>query len=438
MTLARSMLLGMAALLASGQAMAETTLTIATVNNNDMIVMQKLSKEFLAQNPDIKLNWVVLEENVLRQRLTTDIATHGGQYDILTIGLFEAPMWGERGWLVPFDNVPADYKLDDVLTSVRDGLSFDGKLYALPFYAESQMTFYRKDLLEKAGVTMPDQPTWQQIGEIAAKTNDPGHGIYGMCLRGKPGWGENMGQITPVANSYGARWFDMDWNTQLDTPEWKQALTTYVDLLKNYGPPGAASNGYNETLALFASGKCAMWVDATVSAGFLSDPAQSSVIGKVGYAHPPYGKFNKGNHYLWSWALAIPASSKAPDAAKKFIYWATSQEYIQLVAKTSGWATVPPGTRESTYRSKDYLDAAPFAQLTLETIQTANMTDATQEKVPYRGISFVGIPEFQGIGNTVGQTFAAVIAGQKTVDEALKEAQTTTELTIRQAGYSKD
>ncbi|MGL4964073.1 MAG: ABC transporter substrate-binding protein [Inquilinus sp.] len=438
MTLARSMLLGMAALLASGQAMAETTLTIATVNNNDMIVMQKLSKEFLAQNPDIKLNWVVLEENVLRQRLTTDIATHGGQYDILTIGLFEAPMWGERGWLVPFDNVPADYKLDDVLTSVRDGLSFDGKLYALPFYAESQMTFYRKDLLEKAGVTMPDQPTWQQIGEIATKTNDPGHGIYGMCLRGKPGWGENMGQITPVANSYGARWFDMDWNTQLDTPEWKQALTTYVDLLKNYGPPGAASNGYNETLALFASGKCAMWVDATVSAGFLSDPAQSSVIGKVGYAHPPYGKFNKGNHYLWSWALAIPASSKAPDAAKKFVYWATSQEYIQLVAKTSGWATVPPGTRESTYRSKDYLDAAPFAKLTLETIQTANMTDATQEKVPYRGISFVGIPEFQGIGNTVGQTFAAVIAGQKTVDEALKEAQTTTELTIRQAGYSKD
>jgi sorbitol/mannitol transport system substrate-binding protein len=438
MNLARSMLLGVAALLASGYAMAETTLTIATVNNNDMIVMQKLSQEFLAQNPDIKLNWVVLEENVLRQRLTTDIATHGGQYDILTIGLFEAPMWGERGWLVPFDNVPADYKLDDVLKSVRDGLSFDGNLYALPFYAESQMTFYRKDLLEKAGLTMPDQPTWQQIGEIAAKVNDPEHGVYGMCLRGKPGWGENIGQITPVANSYGARWFDMDWKTQLDTPEWKEALTTYVDLLKKYGPPGAASNGYNETLALFAGGKCAMWVDATVSAGFLSDPAQSSVVGKVGYAHPPYGKFNKGNHYLWSWALAIPASSKSPDAAKKFIYWATSREYIQLVAKTSGWATVPPGTRESTYQSKEYLDAAPFAKLTLETIQTANMTDATQEKVPYRGISFVGIPEFQGIGNTVGQTFAAVIAGQKTVDEALKEAQATTERTIRQAGYSKD
>ena len=423
--------------LSTGHAMAETKLTIATVNNNDMIVMQKLSKTFEAAHPDITLNWVTLEENVLRQRLTTDIATHGGQYDVMTIGLFEAPLWGKQDWLVPFTNVPADYKLDDVLPSVRDGLSVNGKLYALPFYAESQMTFYRKDLFAKAGLTMPDQPTWAQIGDFAKAINDPTHGVYGICLRGKPGWGENMGQISPVVNSYGGRWFDMDWKAQLDTPAWKDALTTYVTLLKDYGPPGAAANGYNENLALFASGKCGMWVDATVSAGFLTNPKESTVADKVAYAHPPIGKFDKGNHYLWSWALAVPTSSKSPEAAKSFVYWATSPEYIALVAKEKGWASVPPGTRKSTYDNKAYLDAAPFAPLTLATIETANMHDSTQQKVPYTGISFVGIPEYQNIGTAVGQTFSAVIAGQKTIDEGLTEAQAITERAIRQAGYPK-
>lgn len=433
----KTILLTTAAALAVTPAIAQTSLTIATVNNNDMVVMQKLSSIFEAQHPDIKLNWVVLEENVLRQKLTTDVGTNGGQYDVMTIGLFETPIWGHQGWLSPIENVPASYKLDDVLKSVRDGLSSDGKLYALPFYAESQMTFYRKDLFDKAGLIMADQPTWDQIGDYAKKINDPSHGVYGICLRGKPGWGENMGQIGPVVNSYGGRWFDMSWKAQLDTPAWKEALTTYTDLLKDYGPPGVTADGYNEILSLFSSGKCGMWVDATVAAGSLANPAQSSVVGKVGYAPPPVGKYKKGNHYLWAWALAVPTSSKVPDAAKSFIYWATSPEYIALVAKASGWVTVPPGTRLSTYDNPEYQAAAPFAKLTLQEIQSANMLDATQEKVPYRGISFVGIPEFQSIGTTVGQTFSAVMAGQKTIDQGLKEAQAITERAIHQAGYPK-
>jgi sorbitol/mannitol transport system substrate-binding protein len=429
---------GLAAMLLCGSALAQTTtLTVATVNNNDMVVMQRLSKQFEEQNPDIKLNWVVLEENTLRQRLTTDISTNGGQYDIMTIGMFEAPMWGERGWLVPFENVPAEYELDDVLQSVRDGLSFDGKLFALPFYAESQMTFYRKDLLEAKGVTMPERPTWKDIGDVGAKIHDPSNGVYGVCLRGKPGWGENVGQITPAANSYGARWFDEQWKAQLDTPQWKEALAMYVDLLNKYGPPGASSNGYNENLALFASGKCGIWVDATVSAGFLADPDQSTVIDKVGYAYPPYGKFDKGNHYLWAWSLAVPVSSKSPEAANKFIYWATSKDYIDLVAEDTGWATVPPGTRQSTYANAEYIEAAPFAKITMDTIQSADVNGPTQEPVPYRGIGFVGIPEFQSIGTAVGQEFGAVIAGQKSIDDALKASQAIAQRAVDEAGYPK-
>jgi sorbitol/mannitol transport system substrate-binding protein len=418
-------------------ALGQTTLTIATVNNADMVVMQGLSSEFEAANPDITLNWVVLEENVLRQRLTTDISTNGGQFDVLTIGMFEAPMWGERGWLVPFDDVPAAYDLDDVLKPVRDGLSYDGKLYALPFYGESQMTFYRKDLFDAKGLTMPEQPTWAEIADFAKQINDPDNGVYGICLRGKPGWGENMGQITPVVNSYGGRWVDMDWKPQLTSQAWVDGVTFYVDLLKNYGPPGASSNGYNETLALFATGKCGMWVDATVSAGFLTDPNQSVVADTVAYAKPPYATVNKGNHYLWAWSLAVPASSQSPDAAKKFIYWATSKEYIELVASQTGWNTVPPGTRTSTYANPDYTAAAPFAKITLEAMETADPTDATVDPVPYRGISYMGIPEFQAIGTAVGQEIAAAIAGQKTVQEALDASQAETERLLREGGYLK-
>ena len=160
---------------------AAETVTIATVNNGDMIRMQRLSKIFEQQHPDVKLNWVVLEENVLRQRLTTDIATQGGQFDVLTIGMYEAALWGAKGWLEPMKDLPATYALDDVFPSVREGLSVKGSLYALPFYAESSITYYRTDLFKDAGLTMPERPTWTQIGEFASKLTNKDKEQYGIC-----------------------------------------------------------------------------------------------------------------------------------------------------------------------------------------------------------------------------------------------------------------
>lgn len=421
--------------LAAHAAAGQTTITIGTINNNDMIIMQDLSKEFEKQNPDIKLNWVVLEENTLRQRITTDISTNSGQFDIMTIGLMEAPMWGERKWLHPMENFPASYQYEDLIDSVRDGLSFGGKQYALPFYAESQMLFYRRDVFEKAGITMPESPTWDDVERMAAQLHDPANGFYGITMRGKPGWGESGGQITPMAYSYGARWFDMDWKPQFDTPAFKETLTKYTGIVKKYCPPGSTSNGFNECLMVFASGKAAMWSDATIAAAFMADPDQSSVIGKVGYARQPYGKFEKGSHYLWSWALAIPASSKNRDAAQKFIMWATSPEYIELVASTRGWEQVPAGTRKSLYKNPKYLEAAPFADMTYKMIMEAAIKDMAQDPVPYVGNSYICIPEFAGIGNFATQEYAAVMSGDKTVDEAVKAANEFAERTLREAGY---
>ena len=422
------------AFIASSQ--AAETITIATVNNSDMIRMQRLSKVFEEQHPDLKLNWVVLEENVLRQRLTTDIATQGGQFDVLTIGTYETPLWGAKKWLEPMKDLPADYDLEDIFPSVRQGLSVDNTLYALPFYGESTVTYYRTDLFKQAGLSMPEHPTWTQLGEFAAKLHHPDKEQYGMCLRGKSGWGENMALLTTMANSFGARWFDEQWQPELTGPEWTAAANYYVNTLKNYGPPGVSSNAFNETLALFNSGKCAIWVDASVAGSFTTDKEQSRVVDSVGFAPAPVEVTDKGSSWLYAWSLAIPATSRHKDAAKAFITWATSREYIQLVAQKDGITNVPPGTRTSTY-SEAYLQAAPFAKVTLQMMQNADPAHPSAKPVPYVGIQYVTIPEFQAIGTSVGKLFAAALTGQTSVAQALDAAQKVTIREMKRAGYPK-
>ncbi len=418
-------------------AQSPETLTIATVNNPDMVTMQKLSTEFEAANPDIKLNWVVLPENELRQKVTTDIATKAGTYDVLTIGTYETPIWGKKGWLAEMNDLPADYDVEDVLKPVRAGLSADGKLFALPFYAESSMLMYRKDWFAANKITIGQDPTWTQIAAAAKKLHNPAQGRYGICLRGLPGWGENMAFMGTMANTFGARWFDEKWNPQLTSPEWKKAVAFYVELVTKYGPPGVTGNGFTENLNLTSQGKCAMWIDATVAAGFLANPKTSKVADKMGWAKSPVQVTKNGSHWLWSWALGIPSSSSKIESAKKFVTWATSKDYISLVGKTNGWVSAPPGTRYSTYANPEYLKAASFAKTTLDSINSADPTHPTLKPVPYTGVQFVGIPEFQGIGTTVGQYLAGIVAKKTTLDAGLAAAQASVTKTMKEAGYIK-
>ena len=425
-----------AGLALAGGAYADTELVIATVNNGHMIEMQKLGKFFEQANPDIKLKWVTLEEGVLRQRVTTDIATKGGQFDIMTIGMYETPIWGKKGWLQEI-KPDAAYDVDDLLPAIRDGLSVSGKLYAAPFYGESSMTMYRADLVKAAGATMPDNPTWEQVRDIAAKIHNPAKGVYGICLRGKPGWGDNMAFLTTVVNTFGGQWFDVAWKPQLETKPWKDAVTFYVDTMKKYGPPGASANSFNENLALFNEGKCGMWVDATIAASFISDPKQSKVADKVAFAQAPTAVTPKGANWLWAWSLAIPASSTKSDAAQKFIRWATSKDYVKLVGKEVGWASVPTGTRKSTYATPEFRKAAKFADAELKAISTANPNDSTLPKSPYVGVQYAAIPEFQAIGIAVGQQMSAALAGKVSIDQALKSSQVAAEREMKKAGYYK-
>ncbi len=437
MTSGRS-LLALGASLAVGIATqaAAVTLTIATVNNGDMIRMQRLAGDFRRQHPDIELQWVTLEENLLRQRVTIDVATQSGQYDVVTVGNYEVPIWAAQGWLVPLDDLGEDFAGDDLLPAIGESLSYEDKLYAAPFYAESALTVYRTDLFEKAGISMPDNPTWSFIRSAAEKLTDRESGTYGLCLRGKAGWGENMALVSTLVHSWGGRWFDMKWRPQLDSRQWQDAVSFYVDLLRNYGPPGASTNGFNENLALFQAGKCGIWIDASVAASFVTDPRQSTVADRVGFAlFPTHGKLQNHGNWLWAWSFVVPAASTHVAAAKIFIEWATGQAYMRLAAAESGWAGVPPGTRQSLYASREYRQAAPFADIVLRSIQAADTHQPAVQPVPYVGGNFVSIAPYQGIGTVVGQQLSAAVAGQIPAREALAKAQYIAEREMTRARY---
>jgi sorbitol/mannitol transport system substrate-binding protein len=402
----------------------DVTLTLATVSNPQMKDMEELKGTFEEQNPGIKVNFVQMEEGDLRAAVTADVASKAGQYDIVTVGAYEVPQWGELGWLknlTPDLEADADYDVDDLLEPVRTAISVDDKQYAVPFYGESSITMYNKEMFDAAGLEMPNNPTWQQIADFAKQLDTPEHA--GICLRGKPGWGDLFAPLTTVVQTFGGTWYDEDWNAQVNAPEFKEAVNFYVDLLAESGEADPVSNSFTECLNLLSSGKVAMWYDASVAASILEDPESSEVAGKMGYAHAPVVETEESG-WLWSWNLAIPETTKNSDAALKFVKWATSKEYHQLVGEELGWTRVPPGARNSTYEIPEYKEAAAaFAPITLEVMNAVDPEQPGVNPQPWVGIQYVTIPEFQDVGNQVAQLVADAIAGRTTVDEALEQGQ---------------
>jgi sorbitol/mannitol transport system substrate-binding protein len=407
--------------------------------------MEALTSNF-TQQTGIHVNFVTLPEDQLRSKVTTDVATGAGKFDVTTIGTYDAPIWAKNGWAVPFkplfNQLPAAtrnaYNLNDLFPSVRNALSYQGQLYAVPFYGESSMLYYRTDLFKSNNISMPMHPTWSQVAAAAKKINSSS--VHGICLRGLPGWGEVLAPLDTVINTYGGRWFDTKWNAQLTSPAVKNAVNFYVNLIRNYGEPGASSSGFTECETLLATGKVAMWVDATVAAGTLEDPKKSLEAGKIGFAFAPVQSTPKGSHWLWAWSLAVEGASKNKAAAAEFITWATSSQYLDLVGTTNGWVNVPPGTRASTYSNANYVKAAgSFAGIVKASILSANQAknQATLLPVPYVGIQYVDIPEFSGFGESISNLISAAIAGKMSVSSALSQAQKLAQDAAVKGGYKK-
>ncbi|WP_016700793.1 ABC transporter substrate-binding protein [Actinoalloteichus spitiensis] len=403
-----------------------TRLTVAIVANPQMEDAMTLSSQFRAANPDIDPVFVSLPENEARAKITASVATGGSEYDIVMISNYETQMWAENGWLVnlqPYIDDNPEYDDADFIPTIRESLSYEGDMYSVPFYGESSFLVYREDLFEEAGLTMPEQPTWTEIAEFASVLDDPANGRSGICLRGLAGWGENLAPLGTVIHTFGGRWFDEEWNAALDSPETAAAVQFYVDLVREHGQPGAATSGYTDCLTRYSQGQTAMWYDATAMVSAVEDPSESLVAGQSGYAPAPVQETD-GAGWLYSWSLSIPETSEHKDEAWRFIQWVTDKDYQRLVGEELGWSRVPPGARLSTYEIPEYAEVAgAFAEPTLRALASGDESNPTTLPIPYEGIQFVRIPEFQDLGTRVGQQISAAVAGSVTVEEALEQSQ---------------
>lgn len=426
-----------------GGSLEGSEITIAAVNNPQMEDMEGLLGDFKKQT-GVTARFQFLPENDLRQKVTQDVSLNAGNFDIVMVGAYETPIWAKSQWLEPLDTYfdemskkqQASYDLDDVLSTWRSALSYQDQLYAIPFYGESSSLFYRKDLFEKAGIEMPERPTWEQVTGFAKELDGIEDGVSGIALRGLPGWGANMGPFMTFMNTYGARWYNENWEPQLTTPEVKEAIESYVNLGTNYGQPGITSDNFPECLTLFSSGKAAMWYDATVAGGLVSDPKASEVADEVGFAYAPTAVTENGSRWLWCWSLGIESASKNKDAAFEFLKWSTSRNYIKLVGEKLGYQRVPPGTRRSTYDDTPY-GKFPWTNVELTSIDTADPDNPTEQPVPYTGIQFITIPEWQQLGDAVGRLLASVLTGDLSPEEMQQKAQAEALEVAKQGKYLK-
>jgi sorbitol/mannitol transport system substrate-binding protein len=412
---------------AAGSSSNSGTITVAVVSN-PLITGQMIpltQSVFEKQNPGITVKFATYTEGDLRAAIEKDVSTHANTFNVIMIGPYEAPLFAKDGWLTDLSssyiNSDPSYDASDLLPPVAKALSYKNDLYAVPFYGESSMLYYRTDLLKAAGITMPAHPTWAQVASYAAKLNQPGK-VSGICLRGLAGWGDNMASLDTVVNTFGGEWFNMNWAPQLTSPAFEAATNFYVNLVRKDGEPGASADSFNQLLTLYGQGKCAMWYDSTVAATSIAT-SYPSIAANTGYAFAPVDKTTSSG-WLWSWALGIPQGTANAGAAWKFVSWATSKSYDSLVASKYGWAAVPPGARTSLYSNPSYLAAAKaFAPITIQSIDGTDPDHPTVNPVPYVGVQYVDIPQFESLGVQVGQQIAGAIAGTESVSQALSASQ---------------
>ncbi len=330
-----------------------TTLRFLAANHAWMEAVKPLLPDFTAQT-GINVTLEPYGETQLTQKLTTEFTAGGSDIDVfMTRPLQEAKLFAQNGWYADLNTfvndskkTPADYDFNDFSKGAVGTTTVGKALTAIPIVTEQEVLYYRKDLLEKAGIAVPK--TLDDLKAAAAKLTDKNTGVYGFIARGQQS--PAVTQFSSFLYSSGGDWFDL--NTRkatLDTPEAIAAFKLYGDLLRNYGPPGVLNMSYEQAQAIFGQGKAAMYTDANSLYPNLLDPAKSQVAAQTGVAVFPAGPKGSVMYSVTSWGLGIAASSKKQDAAWEFVKYFTSK---QGVMKTQGAAAVP-GARNSVWNAPE-------------------------------------------------------------------------------------
>jgi sorbitol/mannitol transport system substrate-binding protein len=284
------------------------TINVLMVNNSQMVDLQKLTADNFTAKTGIRVNFTVLPENDVRDKISQEFSSQAGQYDVATVSNFEIPIYARSKWIAPLsDHIAKDtaFDQDDILKPMTESLSKDGVVYGEPFYGESSFLMYRKDVLDSKGITMPANPTWDQVADIAAKVDGAQPNMKGICLRGQPGWGPDL-RPTHDGGEH-LRWHLV--REGLDARGQRPAVRRRDELLRQASSRSTARRvpprpGFTECLNNLVQGTVAMWYDATSAPGSL-EAADSPVKGKIGYVAAPV-KLTKSSGWLYSWAVGHP------------------------------------------------------------------------------------------------------------------------------------
>ncbi|MCV2883787.1 extracellular solute-binding protein [Aestuariibacter sp. AA17] len=388
-----------------------------------------LTPELEKQFPETEFRWYIMEESVYRRRLLGDFALSQSHFDIIMTGSYEIPIWARNGWLAEITALDEDYDLDDFFPAVKQAITVNNRIWAFPFVAESTALFYRKDILASKGIELPSPLTYQQLKEIAKRVHSPESNIYGIGLRTRPGWGQNMALLSIIVNAYGGQWFDEQWRPSINTKPWVDAVRVYRDMLHEAGPPDLLNKGWRENQQLFADGNLVFFIDATSLAGYFTESLNTSVRNYFDVTDVPIGVTSDGARWFWSWNLSVSAFSENQTLAKEVAKWLTSKAFIQQCKTQLGVTNVPSGTRKSTYDDA-YFSSLPYAEAEYRALSSFS---ARQQGLSSVGTQFVPIPEFTAVGYQVGLEIHKAIMSEKSVERALEDAQRKVELIMKNA-----
>ena len=426
----------------SGEAAASFARAISievwVVDNGATDTIQRLTPTEFTKKTGVIVEFVDIPRQEFRERLPS-ILRGSERADVVMIGSFEAAQFGAvNGWLHDLTSFAEDdpqYAFDDIIASVASVNSAERaftnlipveRLYVVPFFAETSVLMYNQAIIDAAGVTVPEQPTWDEIAQIAELVHTDE--VAGICLNGSVGWDELGASLTTVVNTFGGTWWEANEDgtpgqAQINQPDsgFRAATETYVDLLRNFGQEDPGSD---QCLQIMQDGGAAMWFGSSTSAQQLN---QEGLAGNLGVARAPVGPAGLPGGGLSSWGFALPIGGDDDKItyAREFVSWATSDDFISLVGETDGWENAPGGTRLSTYENPDYQAAnSTLADVTLDELLSVDpLNPGTTTRPGLPGVEFVGIPEFQDIATQCTIEISAAIWGELTTDQALEACQ---------------
>lgn len=374
--------------------------------------LRKLADDFEAET-GIKANIDVIGQDVFENRITLSFTGGTGDIDVVHAPVIQVQRWVAANWLKPITaEVDAMAIKDDIMAGPLDAYRINGEQYAVPFMAATGLMTYRKDVLDAAGVGVPQ--TWEEMLEIAPKVTNDEHAA--IALRAVPGQGFNMFIFPMIMRAYGGKFFEDyvggDLTPAINSPETLEALKVYTTLINDYAPQGAGNFNFAEVNAAAQNGQVVFTVEGTGVVTQIVDPAKSKFAEVTGIALPPGGPAGR-SPAIAVHGLGIPASAPHPEASARFIEWAVSPETMTKIALAESFSNF---TTQSVAQNADVI--AKYEKVHPDFLKM--QAEALNLSIGhYRPL----LPDWPALGSAIGENINAAVNGLMSPEDALEAAE---------------